>query len=816
MKSEDAVLIQRTLDGDDSAFSDLVEKYQKQVHALAWRKIGDFYIIMRKVSHLTPAIPLVSKPISPWLISAACVLLIALMFSISRSSYGNEDRTNQIFGDEADFTRWRLPDGAKSRLGKGMFTDMQITQDGTRLAIASSSGIWIYDIETGKETALLTENTDLTGLVAFSPDGKTLASTRYNTCRIWDVEKQELLLTFKLPDYWIRSIRFLDDGKTLVGEGFIEKVSGSLLTTKISRWTIPRVWLWDSTTGKMLDTFTTELPKFDPITDARTSSPVKGFANPSRAIFAFENKDRTISVMDGRSNRKITEFTRPEQEIRGFVFSADGKRLAIAYDRSVHLWDIDKDEQVVMFPIHIANYTGNPSILSFSKDGKTLAAADGRGITVWNVETQSHLTTFMNVKGGLWEFVLSADGASVVTMDHEGAVDIWSVTNNKHERTLTTGYTGRFTALTFAHNGKTVATASRGKIRLWNVDTGTEKLHLQVPMYSAFKSKYSEWHRRGAAVPADQGSDIISLAFSKNNSTLNTLNISGKIGVLDVTTQKYRVSNILEGVDTVKSLPIHSNPLAKGMANPTAPRTHNIYHLSATAFDNASVFMSEATFSTNGEFLATKNKAGAVEVWDLTIPGRLYTLAVQKNPNLRTNPAIITEFTEDGKLLAIRDGQDIILSDVHLGETVVKFRIPEKKPNIIDRFFSIFGKKSVIHKFDVVTIAQGEKTILAANKNRLIFLWDAAIHGINLIIKGHKHSVCKLALTNDAKILASGDVDGVIHLWEIPSGKKLATFKPYTSPISQLVFSPDGKTLASSNMHSHFAGTILLWDVPEK
>ena len=31
------------LSGDDSAFGILVEKYQKSVHALAWRKIGDFH-----------------------------------------------------------------------------------------------------------------------------------------------------------------------------------------------------------------------------------------------------------------------------------------------------------------------------------------------------------------------------------------------------------------------------------------------------------------------------------------------------------------------------------------------------------------------------------------------------------------------------------------------------------------------------------------------------------------------------------------------------------------------------------------------------
>ena len=42
-REEDVQLIDAVLSGDDSAFNVLVEKYQKSVHALAWRKIGDFH-----------------------------------------------------------------------------------------------------------------------------------------------------------------------------------------------------------------------------------------------------------------------------------------------------------------------------------------------------------------------------------------------------------------------------------------------------------------------------------------------------------------------------------------------------------------------------------------------------------------------------------------------------------------------------------------------------------------------------------------------------------------------------------------------------
>ena len=66
MKTSDFTLIQRTLDGDQNAFTTLVTKYQKWVHTLVWRKTGDFHIaeeitqdvflkVYKKLSTLKPS-----------------------------------------------------------------------------------------------------------------------------------------------------------------------------------------------------------------------------------------------------------------------------------------------------------------------------------------------------------------------------------------------------------------------------------------------------------------------------------------------------------------------------------------------------------------------------------------------------------------------------------------------------------------------------------------------------------------------------------------------------------------------------------------
>ena len=1017
MKNDDVELIQRTLAGDNNAFSELVEKYQKQVHALAWRKIGDFHIaeditqdtflkayqrlhtlkephrfagwlyviatrrclalfrqkrlqtqvienidtlvsnkdaysqhiaeeqaktadmaqqevvkkllatlkesdrtvitlhyfgemtceemseflgvsantiksrlrrarnrlkkeepmireaisnfqispnltdnIMQEVARLKPATPSASKPLVPWVIGTVSAVLIVLMLGIGsqyfarfqqpysldaqsettvelidapvvqnleakpnvltqqgeRSDIGGRDngageKSNQVLGDEGDYTLWGLPKGAKRRLGKGMFTDMHLSPDGSRLAIASSTGIWLYDVRTGKETALFTKNADLVGLVVFSPDGTTLASTGGdNTCRIWDIESQKLLLTFKVPD-WLFTLTFLDDGKTLVGEGLIGKRSRTL-TGKPLRWDVPKIWMWDTTTGKRLATYTTKLPKFNPLTDARISVRVKGFADHSRVIFAFENKDSTINVKNADTDRKIAILPQTGQEIRTFAFSPDGKRLAIAYTRVVHIWNIDTGKQIATFSTRVGDFYGNPSILDFSKDGKVLAVAGLQDISVWNVDTHSHIATFKNKNGGLWEFVLSSDGTTIVTLDHRGTVDLWSVNTGEHERTLSTGYAGRFSTLAFSHDGETIASTVGSKIHLWNTNTGTETMRFQVPTSAEFTNRHPGWNPR-AVVPTERGSEIIGLAFSRDNTTLNTCNTSGKIGTWDVANGKYKISNTITSTSNVRSIPINSNPLLKGMITVPMPRTSNIYHLIATSFDNSSVYLPEVVFSPNGKILAAKNRKGAVEVWHIPTQLSLYKLTSQ-NPNLKSG--LILAFSSNGKTLVVGENQDIHVSNTHTGETLAKFKIPIKKPNLLDRLKSLFGREFIKEKVDAIAIAQDRNTFLAASGYKTIYLWDVSTQDRILTIKGHTEAICKLAFASDGTILASSDVQGTIHLWDIPTGRKLATFKPYASPITQLVFSPDGKTLASTNLHSHFAGTILLWDVPSK
>ncbi|RCJ21644.1 hypothetical protein A6S26_22945 [Nostoc sp. ATCC 43529] len=70
-------------------------------------------------------------------------------------------------------------------------------------------------------------------------------------------------------------------------------------------------------------------------------------------------------------------------------------------------------------------------------------------------------------------------------------------------------------------------------------------------------------------------------------------------------------------------------------------------------------------------------------------------------------------------------------------------------------------------------------------------------------------SVYSLALSPDGKLLATGDISGQIHLWQVADGKNLLRFKGHEGWVWTVTFSPDGQTLASGG-HD---GLVKLWNI---
>src|SRR5262245_50674879 len=79
----------------------------------------------------------------------------------------------------------------------GWIAAVAFSPDGKTLATGSADpAVKLWDLQAGKAKATLTGHTGAVAAVAFAPDGKTLATGSFDgTARLWDVETQRLRRT---------------------------------------------------------------------------------------------------------------------------------------------------------------------------------------------------------------------------------------------------------------------------------------------------------------------------------------------------------------------------------------------------------------------------------------------------------------------------------------------------------------------------------------------------------------------------------------------------------------------------------------------
>lgn len=108
-----------------------------------------------------------------------------------------------------------------------------------------------------------------------------------------------------------------------------------------------------------------------------------------------------------------------------------------------------------------------------------------------------------------------------------------------------------------------------------------------------------------------------------------------------------------------------------------------------------------------------------------------------------------------------------------------------------------------------VALSPDEKLLATGDIDSEIRLWQVALRQLIFICKGHRGWVWSLAFSPNSQLLASCSYDTTIKLWNVSDGKCLQTLPGHTSWVLSVVFRSDGKTLASSSQDK----TIKLWDV---
>ena len=358
-----------------------------------------------------------------------------------QTQLGGSDAPNQNTESEQqvnnstppDSLRWHLPEGAKARLGKGRINDIVYSPDNTLLAVASSIGVWLYDVQTGQELDLLTSHTNWVRTVTFSPDGKTLASGNSDsTICLWHVQTRILHKTLTGYAGTGSNVVFSSDGTALASGGKDNTVR-----------------IWDAQTGKLQKTL-----------KGHTNEVFSVVFSADGTTLATGSADNTIRLWDVETGTlhktlNLIEFTEEMTEIEmEMVFSPDGKTLATwawGWDIPIRLWDAQTGELQKTLKGQERDVVKD---MAFSPDGKTLASAmDNRTIRLWDTQTGERHRILTGHKHFVSSVAFSPDGKTLTSGSYDTTLRVWDVRIGELQKTLT-GYMNGVLSVAFSPDGK--------------------------------------------------------------------------------------------------------------------------------------------------------------------------------------------------------------------------------------------------------------------------------------------------------------------------------------------------------------------------
>jgi len=349
---------------------------------------------------------------------------------------------------------WEVATGRKLRTLVGhsdRVKSVAFSVDGKMLATGSlDKTVKLWEITTGRELHTLSGHSDIVDSVAFSADGRTLASGSWDqTIKLWDVGSGKELKTLQGHSAWVLSVAFSADGFTLA--------SGSWDHT---------IKLWDVTSGKELRT----------LRGHATWVLSVAFSGNGKTL-ATASAEPTIKLIDVANGQEWRRLLGHSADVNSVVFSPDGKTLASgSSDQTIKLWDVASGTELRTLSGHSAWI----SSVVFSGDGKTLASGGADyTIKLWDVASGRVLTTLQNYTGLYTRVALSADGKTLASGSSDKTIKLWEIPSGKELRILQ-GQSDWVSSVAFSPDGKTLASGSWNQtVKLWEADTGKELRTLQ-------------------------------------------------------------------------------------------------------------------------------------------------------------------------------------------------------------------------------------------------------------------------------------------------------------------------------------------------
>ncbi|MFE5586400.1 protein kinase [Kitasatospora sp. NPDC056531] len=342
-------------------------------------------------------------------------------------------------GERAESARKPIPRRAVLALGT-LGAAVLVGGAATAALLSQGSGDG-PEAKTLTATAVLSGNGQVRS-VAFSPDGKTLATGSISSLQLWDVATGKNIATGDPVDAFFVSVAFSPDGKTVA-------LGGGLLQ------------LWDVATGKNIAT----------LGPADHSVWTVAFS-PDGKTLATTMGDHTVWLWDAATRKNTAILTGHTNRVYGVAFSPDGKTLATgSWDKTARLWDVVTGKSIAT----LTGHTGLVYAVEFSPDGKTLAAASGDAARLWDVATEKNTAILTGHTYTFYAVAFSPDGKTLATGMNDYTARLWDVVTGKSIATLTGHTASSIFAVAFSPDGKTLATGSDDETaRLWDLTS----LHL--------------------------------------------------------------------------------------------------------------------------------------------------------------------------------------------------------------------------------------------------------------------------------------------------------------------------------------------------